>query len=185
MLDVLERMQGFVAPVRLWLDGLWRPRVGSSDVGQLSSICERFGVNWRGRGKQRIALGIETDFDDGANSNADDALIEQSFRDPLGSYTYLQLHQASRTNLEDFNEKFWSAVWDGAITSDAITALAHADETGYSVQGAMVAQIQRSRVRLRSRMRSERPLGMWRRVVLPTRNDDCPESSSPDRFLNN
>ena len=58
------------------------------------------------------------------------------------------------------------------ITSDAITALAHADETGYSVQGAMVAQIQRSRVRLRSRMRSERPLGMWRRVVPPARNDD-------------
>ena len=172
MLDVLERMQGFAAPVRVWLDGLWRPRVGPNDVGQLSSICERFGVNWRGRGKQRIALGIETDFDDGASSSTDDSLIEESFRDPFGSYTYLQLLHASELNIEDFNERFWTAVWDGVITSDAITALAHADETGYSVQGAMVAQIQRSRVRLRSRMRTERPLGMWRRVVLPVRNED-------------
>ncbi len=172
MLDVLESLQGFVAPVQLWLDGLWRPRVGANDVGQLSSICERFGVNWRGRGKQRIALGIETDFDTGTRNDSDDSLIENAFRDPFGSYTYLQLQQASRLNIEDFNEKFWTAVWDGVITSDAITALAHASETSYSVQGAMVAQIQRSRVRLRSRMRSERPLGMWRRVVLPAKNDD-------------
>lgn len=172
MLDVLERLQGFVAPVPLWLDGLWRPRVGANDVGQLSSICERFGVNWRGRGKHRIALGIETDFDSSFRNESDDSLVEDAFRDPLGSYTYLQLQQAARLNIEDFNEKFWTAVWDGAITSDAITALAHADETGYSVQGAMVAQIQRSRVRLRSRMRSERPLGMWRRVIPTSRNDD-------------
>ena len=172
MLDVLERMQGFVAPVRIWLDGLWRPRIGINDLSQLSGICERFGVNWRGRGKQRIALGIETDFDDVTDSKADNSAIEASFRDPHGSYTYLQLHEASKLNIEDFNEKFWAAVWDGVITSDAITALAHADETGYSVQGAMVAQLQRSRVRLRSRMRSERPMGMWRQVVLPARNND-------------
>ena len=172
MLDVLERLQGFVAPVRVWLDGLWRPRVGANDLSQLSTICERFGVNWRGRGKQRIALGIEADFDDRSSPKGDETIIEDSFRDPLGSYTYLQLHQASKLNIEDFNEKFWTAVWDGTITSDAITALAHADETGYSVQGAMVAQIQRSRVRLRSRMRSERPMGMWRRVVVPTKSDD-------------
>ncbi|MCY4130995.1 MAG: DEAD/DEAH box helicase [Gammaproteobacteria bacterium] len=172
MIDVLERMQGFVAPVRVWLDGLWRPRVGANDVGQLSSVCERFGVNWRGRGKQRIALGIETNFDDDTSESRSDSIIEETFRDPIGSYTYLQLLHASKLNIEDFNERFWAAVWDGAITSDALTALAHADETGYSVQGAMVAQIQRSRVRLRSRMRSERPLGMWRQVVLPVRNDD-------------
>lgn len=172
MLDVLERMQGFVAPVRLWLDALWRPRVGTIDIGQLSSICERFGVNWHGSGKQRIALGIETELHDDASSQSDDSLIEEAFRDPHGSYTYLQLLQNSKLNIDEFNERFWNAVWAGVITSDAITALAHADEAGFSVQGAMVAQIQRSRGRLRSRMRSERPLGMWRRVALPPRNDD-------------
>ena len=172
VLDVLERLQGFVAPVRLWLDGIWRPRVGANDLSQLSSICERFGVNWRGSGKQKIALGVETDFDARTSAKADDSVVADSFRDPFGSYTYLQLHQASKLNIEDFNERFWSAVWNGVITSDAITALAHADETGYSAQGAMIAQIQRSRVRLRSRMRSERPLGMWRRVVHPARNED-------------
>lgn len=172
VLDVLVRLQGFVAPVRVWLEGIWRPRVGANDLSQLSSICERFGVNWRGRGKQRIALGIEADFEDSVGSKSEDSVIQDSFRDPFGSYTYLQLHQSSKLNIEDFNEKFWTAVWDGAITSDALTALAHADEAGYSVQGAMVAQIQRSRARLRSRMRSERPLGMWRRVVLSARNVD-------------
>lgn len=172
ILDVLERLQGFVAPVRAWLDALWRPRTGSIDLSQLSSICERFGVSWRGRGKQRIALGIESTFDGGAGSTDADAPIVESFRDPFGSYTFLQLQQASQLGHEEFNERFWATVWDGEITSDGLTALAHADESGYSVQGAMIAQIRRTRVRLRSRLRSERPLGMWRRVFAATQSEE-------------
>ena len=171
-LDVLEQLQGFSAPVRLWLDALWRPRVGSNEITMLSGICERFDVSWYGTGSQRITLGIERQRVSPATEDEELAPIFDAFRDPLGSYTYLQLQQASQLTHEEFNRRFWQAVWSGALTSDAISALAHADESDYSVQGATFVQVQRSRRRLRSRAQVDRPLGTWRRVTPATESAD-------------
>lgn len=166
LVDVIERLQGVVAPVRLWLDGLWRPRGGVVDANQLAGVCSQYGIDWQGRGKQRITLSVTND------QNVDSSIFEKhepilaAFTDPLGSYSYLQLARSTSSALEEFNELFWSAVWHGLITCDSIAALAHADETGYKSQSDFRNRARLAQIRLRTRARVDRPLGMWRRCQL-------------------
>ena len=167
LLDSLERLQGFVAPVSVWLDELWRPRIGASNVSQLASVCEGYGVSWLGRGKQRIALGTEAEDVDRDNPEKAVEAVLAAFKDPAASYSYLQLLSASNLLSDKFNEAFWTAVWQGFITSESISALAQAHESGYAVQTPTRQSVSRSRLRLGKHRGEARVLGMWR-LVQPT-----------------
>ena len=164
MLDVLARMQGFVAPVGVWLNEIWRPRIGVNDITQLSTVCEQYAVSWRGYGMQRIALGTEGELGESADIKSDVAPIIEAFTDPFGSYTYLQLMSVTGFASGDFNERFWTAVWRGLITSNAITALAQAHAAGYDAQNLIPTSLHHTRIRFGKRERTQRVLGMWRRV---------------------
>ena len=163
LVDGIEKLQGVVAPVRLWLGGLWRPRGGDVSAHQLSAICEQYGIEWQGRGNQRITLSVVNDRKANLDVEAKHQAVLAAFTDPFGSYSYLQLAQATGLRLEEFNELFWSAVWHGLITSDSIVALAQADEQGYKSQTGSLNRVRLKQVRLRSQARGDRPLGMWRR----------------------
>lgn len=173
LVDAVEKLQGVVTPVRVWLDGLWRPRGGSLTPNQLTHVCEQYGIDWQGRGNQRMTLSVVNDmtFDD-ETVNRHEPLLG-AFADPNGSYTYLHLLHATKLGLEEFNELFWSAVWHGLITCDSIAALAHAEESGYKAQLGATARGRSSLVNLRSRVQADRPLGMWRRCEPTLRSEDA------------
>ncbi len=166
ILNSLERLQGFVAPVDVWLQDLWRPRIGESELSRLASLCERFGVAWRGHSKERISLGVSDEVSGPLDISKNLTPIIESFRDPQGSYAYLQLQKASCLEHEEFNDLFWAAVWQGLITSDSLTALARAHETGYGAQIESTSAMRHGTMRRLRGLRHERSHGLWRRAQI-------------------
>ena len=166
ILDVLERMQGFCAPIKLWLHDFWLSRIGSADLAQIAEVCMRYGVNWRGERKERISFGVESEFLEASETNQEIESVRQSFKDPAGSYSYDQLQANSPLRSDQFDRCFWEAVWNGVITSDSLMTVAQAHEQNYVHNAKKLQSTGRLRFRrsLAERDGGDRSRGLWRQL---------------------
>lgn len=164
LLDVLERSQGFSAPIKVWLNDIWRSRVGVVSPGQIAEVCTRYGVSWRGDGKERISFGVEREFLSSRPTNDEIESILDAFKDPAGSYSYEQLRANSPLPAQKFDDCFWRAVWDGFLTSESFATIAQSHESGYVPKPTIRPSSRRLRFRqpLSSRVGSENTRGLWR-----------------------
>ncbi|MDH3642715.1 MAG: DEAD/DEAH box helicase, partial [Gammaproteobacteria bacterium] len=127
LLDALEQLRGYSAPVRLWLRDLFPARFHDFSGHLLDDALARHEINWLGAGKESVALGypedlqlIHTASDEQASEQTE---LTQLFADPTARYGFFQLADVSGVGLEEFNERWWQAVWSGELSADSLLPL--------------------------------------------------------------
>lgn len=133
VLDVLERLRGFRAPVRVWLHDLISARIAGVANSRFDDVLARHGMQWQGAGREAIAIGYPEDLqlvDGGAEASA---TLANLFTDPSARYSFGQLADRSGLSLEAFNEQWWRSVWGGEIASDNLAPLRQGEERGYAL----------------------------------------------------
>ena len=154
LLDAIDRLRGYAAPVAFWLDEALPPRVSEPLNGAWNQAAAE-GVTWRGVGKETAIVGFGEDFSvfigdidrtGGSGNNEPSAPaasegdepsgdIETLFADPTARYTFAQLLDKSGRNAEDFNAQFWQAVWAGRIVADGFEPLSIGRSRRFALHG--------------------------------------------------
>lgn len=136
VLEVMEPLRGFRAPVRAWLEDVVSARIPAMADSQLDDVLLRHGMQWRGAGRKAIAIGYPEDLqliDDGVD---EPSTLAKLFTDPTARYPFVQLADRSGLSVEAFNEQWWASVWEGEITSDTLAPLRQGLERGYALNAA-------------------------------------------------
>ena len=171
LLRTLERLQGFEAPVGVWLDSLWLSRHNIPSRESWLELCSRYEIGWQGRGRQRIAVGTSADMTVSNKVSESQQSIVDLFTDPLGSYSYLTLQQSSELYAEEFADRFWDCVWHGLISSDSIESLAEMHDRHYETSESLsIPSVPQRRFRLRRSSQVVR--GFWRRNLVTEKTAD-------------
>jgi ATP-dependent Lhr-like helicase len=126
LLSALEQLRGYPAPVRTWLTELMPARLQDFADHQLDEALTQHEIQWLGVGNERITLGYPEDLQllAEANSHGPEAsTITELFTDPTARYGFFQLADASGLSLDDFNERWWQAIWNGEINADSLLGL--------------------------------------------------------------
>ena len=134
VLDVLERLRGYAAPVAVWLRDLLAARCsGSGEL--LDRALAETDLRWWGSGKERISMGYPEDLallgtapPDPATASAADhgnraTPLAALFTDPRARYDFTQLADQAKQPLSAFNDAWWQAVWDGHLAADGLAPL--------------------------------------------------------------
>lgn len=163
-LSIVEYFRGYSAPLPFWLRDVWLARLGEVPVDEVEQSLNSQEICWRGTERGRIALGFHDDVTLKTSINSESQLIESSFVDPYGRYTFAQLQKTSNLNIDEFNETFWDSVWNGVVSSDSLIPL----RSGFKQKFKSPELVAKSRSRdrrarqliARSRLRSIWP-GTW------------------------
>ncbi len=163
VVDVVERLRGYSAPIDYWLKDVWLARCNSIPKHELEECLQLQQVCWRGTERERITMGFPDDLAFGPTESQDNEPPVQGFVDPQGQYTFSTLQSNCSMLLDEFNEVFWSAVWRGEISSDSIIPLRTGAERKFrvGVSGAVDGTLRRRLVR--RRRQPSRP-GTWYRT---------------------
>ena len=164
VLDTVDRMRGYVAPLRFWLRDFWLPRFNEFPRAQIEECLTSRDMQWQGGSTGRIAFGRDEDLAFIDSLDSDSGLVSQCFVDPNGQYTFTQLHAQSSLPSDVFNKHFWDAVWSGRLTSDSLTPLRAGLQHKFELQPQLNYASRRfSRIDRRTRTRSMRNWpGNWR-----------------------
>ena len=126
LLESLEQLRGYAAPARVWLKDLLCARFHDFTDHLLDAALVHNEIHWLGVGKETLTLGYPEDLQlvrqepDQASRPSD---LAQLFADPAARYGFTQLADASEVSLEQFNEIWWQAVWNGEISADSLAPL--------------------------------------------------------------
>ncbi|HEY5644382.1 MAG TPA: helicase-related protein, partial [Pseudomonadales bacterium] len=166
--DALLCLRGYGAPVRVWLDDLLAARFPAltSGVGglrgALDEALQTAGLTWFGAGRESICVGYPEDFIlTRPEAGAGDGIADM-FADPGAGYTFDQLADRQHQPLDAFAERFWAAVWAGAVHADSLVPLKQGVERGFALQPLPVAAASRRARRGAWRGQSRTFAGTWR-----------------------
>ncbi len=123
VLNIVDNLRGYSAPVSFWLRDVWLPRVGFVPTDRLSETLASQEICWRGTGREKVSVGQPDDIAFPRTTRSDSELLKSFFVDPNARYTFSQLYARSENSLGDFNDLFWESVWNGAISSDSLSSL--------------------------------------------------------------
>lgn len=128
----LEALRGYEAPVSVWLHDLPAARGPWPVEHALDRAFAELGWHWQGAGRERIRLGYPEDLEllQEGEPEADDALTAL-FADPAARYPFLQLADRQSGPLVELNERWWRAVWNGAVSADTLAPLRQGAQRGY------------------------------------------------------
>ena len=164
LLDAVDRLRGYPAPVPFWLDEALSPRVANNAATAWGQAAAE-GVAWRGVGKEAVTIGYAEDLDILAPAaehdareqpnDAEDDPLTTLFADPHARYTFAQLLDKSERDADSFNADFWQAVWAGRIAADGFAPLSNGRDRNFALHqaGAAVPRAAPQR-RLRARTRA-------------------------------
>ncbi|MCY3885831.1 MAG: DEAD/DEAH box helicase [Gammaproteobacteria bacterium] len=159
VLDIVECLRGYAAPVTFWLRDAWLSRLGDIPFDEIEQNLNSQEICWRGVDREKIAFGLHEDIAISAPSRTDLQHIESEFADPRGSYTFNQLLANSSASFRQFNEAFWNSVWNGFVSSDSLTPLRAGMKRKFKGRDRWV-NTSRDR-RLRRRSAHLRPRNAW------------------------
>ncbi|MCY4143302.1 MAG: DEAD/DEAH box helicase [Gammaproteobacteria bacterium] len=123
VLDVVDYLRGYSAPVSFWLRDVWLPRCGSIPAERLSESLASQEICWRGTGREKVCVGQPDDIAFPRKSQTGSKVLRNLFVDPNARYTFSQLYARSQNSLSEFNDLFWESVWSGDISSDNMSSL--------------------------------------------------------------
>ena len=144
LVDAMERLLNFRAPIRFWLHDAWTSRFNGVNKEHVFEVLESYGLKWMGSGKERIAVGLPEELISDAVV-ADYEEVTGSFRDRTGGYEFQQLMSNSSLKMDEFNEKFWDAVWAGLLTSTSLNTLKRAFDSQFKLAIPQRRRISRTR----------------------------------------
>lgn len=114
-------LNGFAAPVPVWLDDL--PAARGLSGAELDAEIAALGLSWRGAGTRQIRLGTPEVLARLGDPAAPASALAPLFNDPEASYTFAQLEGRQRDSLAGFNAQFWQDVWHGHLAADSLGTL--------------------------------------------------------------
>lgn len=123
VLEIVEYLRGYSAPVSFWLRDVWLPRTGSVPSDRLNECLAAQEICWRGTDREKMAVGLPDDIAFPRRSESESTALKSLFVDPNARYTFSQLYSSSNDSLGEFNTLFWSSVWNGDISSDSFSSL--------------------------------------------------------------
>lgn len=160
VLDIIECLRGYAAPLTFWLRDAWLSRLGDVPVDEIEQNLNSQEICWRGVDREKIAFGLHEDIAFSSPNRADLHHIETEFLDPRGRYTFSQLLANSSASFSQFNEVFWNSVWNGLVSSDSLTPLRTGLKRKFKGSDRFVAHPSRE-VRVRRRSARSRPRTTW------------------------
>ena len=158
IVDAMECLIDYGAPVPFWTADAWNCRFAGANVQEIYTILETYGLRWQGTGKQRVRVGVDPSSIDGLKTAKHEPII-QAFKDRSGGYEYLQLQLSSGLPPDEFNERFWTAAWDGLLSSKSLSSLQLAYENQFRI--TPFHQSPRSRARMLSKVSNVGWPGIW------------------------
>ena len=167
-LRAIERLSGYAAPVTAWLKDFLAARFGDFADHHLDALIAQEQIIWLGTGNQQITLCYPEEAPLHAPAPSEDAAagIEPLFTDRQARYGYHQLGDRAEDSAEEFNERWWRAVWTGALVADSLTPLRLGEQRKYRLAEASAP------VRRRARMAAQGWPGNWRLNAPPPPSDD-------------
>ena len=175
-LRAVERLSGYAAPVAAWLKDFLAARFRDFADHHLDELIAQEQVIWLGCGNQQITLcypeeaPLHAPCEDAANIGA-------LFADPQARYGYHQLSDraAEENGAAGFNDRWWQAVWAGALLADSLTPLRLGEQRKYRLAEASAP------IRRRARMVAQGWPGNWRLNLAPPPSDDPLEQMEEDK----
>ncbi len=175
-LRAVERLSGYAAPVAAWLKDFLSARFRDFADHHLDELIAQEQVIWLGCGNQQITLcypeeaPLHAPCEDAANIGA-------LFADPQARYGYHQLSDraAEGNGAAGFNDRWWQAVWSGALLADSLTPLRLGEQRKYRLAEASAP------IRRRARMVAQGWPGNWRLNLAPPPSDDPLEQMEEDK----
>lgn len=149
VVDSMERLLNYRAPIQFWLHEAWTSRFRNVNKEHVFEVLESYGLKWMGSGKERIVVGLAEELISDVNEE-DYKDIVDLFRDRTGGYEFQQLMSNSTVKMRDFNERFWEAVWSGLITSNTLNTLKRASDSQFKLVLPQRRRIARKRALSRS-----------------------------------
>ena len=174
-LRAVERLSGYAAPVAAWLGDFLAARFRDFADHQLDELIAQEQIVWIGCGKQQITLCYPEEAQ--MHAPADPAELGSLFADPEARYGYHQISDRAEdvTDAAAFNDRWWQAVWAGALLADSLTPLRLGEQRKYRLSEASAP------VRRRARMVAQGWPGNWRLNAAPPLSDDPLERMEEDK----
>ena len=176
-LRAVERLSGYAAPVAAWLKDFLAARFTDFADHHLDELIAGEQIIWLGTGNQQITLCYpeEAPLHGPAASACAAADIAALFADPEARYGYHQIGDRAQDSAEAFNDRWWQAVWAGALLADSLTPLRLGERSKYRLAEASAP------VRRRARMAAQGWPGNWRLNAVPPSSDDPLERMEEDK----
>ena len=175
-LRAVERLSGYAAPVAAWLKDFLAARFRDFADHHLDELIAQEQIIWLGCGNQQITLCYPEEAP--LHAPCEDAAdIGPLFEDPQARYGYHQLSDRAEqgNGASAFNDRWWQAVWAGALLADSLTPLRLGEQRKYRLAEASAP------VRRRARMVAQGWPGNWRLNVAPPPSDDPLEQMEEDK----
>ncbi len=182
LIDALERLRGYRAPVDVLLSDCLDARLRDLPAHLLDATLADTGMQWQGHAKQRISLQYPEDtplLQPHASTKAPDWL--DAFADPAAGYSFNHIRDQIRINGSDqdtqsINAAWWQAVWQGLLVADSLAPLRRGIQNQFQLGAAQTAtgRVTHSRrgARTQARAASAGWPGLWRRTVAASPTDD-------------
>jgi ATP-dependent Lhr-like helicase len=132
--DVLSRLRGYSAPPGIWLHDLMHARFAHFSSHQLDAAVSELELVWFGCGREQVTLGYPEDMDL-LTDPPQSPTITRLFTDPDARYSFFQLADKQSRGIEDFNDEFWQALWQGEIFGDTLAALRTGTLSSFKLTG--------------------------------------------------
>ena len=134
--DRIEQLLCFESPASLWDSEIHPARLRSYSSSSMDALMQESPLRWVGRGEGRICFCFEPDLDlldisDDGEAPAGE--IPGLFADPNARYDFRTLQRSSGLSGETLSKALWSAVWQGRLTNDTMSALHKGVATGFQV----------------------------------------------------
>ncbi len=175
-LRALERLSGYPAPVAAWLKDFLAARFSDFSDHQLDALIAQEQIVWLGCGNQQITLCHPEEAALHAPSDGAADTVEL-FADPQARYGYHQLSDraAEGSGAAAFNDRWWQAVWTGALLADSLAPLRLGEQRKYRLAAPSAP------IRRRARMAAQGWPGNWRLNLAPPPSDDPLERMEEDK----
>ena len=175
-LRAVERLSGYAGPVAAWLKDFLAARFTDFADHHLDELIAQEQIVWLGCGNQQITLCYPEEA--ALHAPCEDAAdIGPLFADPEARYGYHQLSDrvAEGKGAAAFNDRWWQAVWAGALLADSLTPLRLGEQRKYRMAPASAP------VRRRARAAAQGWPGNWRLNQAPPPSDDPLERMEEDK----
>ncbi|MFV2089889.1 MAG: hypothetical protein ACC642_04470, partial [Pseudomonadales bacterium] len=175
IIDALQRLRGYSAPVKVWLGDLLASRFQSLSPSSFDEALIEAELGWQGTGRETITIGYPEDIALLAEAR-EFGSVPGLFADPAARYSFVQLADRQSEPLDVFSERFWEAVWQGELTADTLAPLNQGLVRGFklpSVGSAQPSERRPFRARRRGFSLSSRGYGgNWQLSVAAEEADD-------------
>ena len=133
----VEQLLCYDAPAALWESEILPARLRRFSTAAMDTLMQETPLRWVGHGEGRISFCFEPDLDlleDPETTTAPEApTIAALFADPAARYDFRSLLRQSGLGAEALTRRLWSAVWQGELTNDTLSALHKGVATGFKV----------------------------------------------------